>query len=444
MVFIWAVLTCVAVLSPHPASAQALSLVPDKLALAEALRIATERNPLLGAARLGVDVAEANRFDLSRRPNPALTMESEGYPIFSGSRPGFTNGQATTVRVDQELELRGRRRLRTQAGDIGIEVARAAVLNQQRQLDLDVRRAYFQLVLAQADSVVARASLEEIDKVLGLNRARFEQGEISGTDVRRLQVERLKFVDDVFGADLALRNARSALLALLNAPDLAQPIEAIEPLDARPAGAAQAPAATLLAAQPPTVTARPAMDASAMLARALAGRPDLLAMRAETRRADTETRLQRALRTPNLTIGGGYFRDLGTNAVVFSATVPLAVNNRNQGAIARAEAEQRIAEIRATASETVVRLDVQQAVNAVDVNRSRVEYIEREYLGPARDSRDAVLASYRLGATDLIDYLDAQRAFRDTLRTYNRALYEQRLSLFQLEAAVGASPTVSP
>ena len=441
---LWGILTCVGFLSAHPAWAQTLSPVPGKLALAEALRIASERNPLLEASRLGITVAEANRFDLSRRPNPALTVQSEGYPAFSDPRPGFANGQAMALRIDQELELRGRRRLRTQAGEIGIEVARAAVLNQQRQLDLDVRRAYFQLVLAQADSAVARVSLEEIDKVVGLNRARFEQGEISGTDVRRLQVERLKFVDDVFGADLALRNARSALLALLNATDLAQPIEAIEPLDSRPAGASQAPAATLLAVQPAAATPRPAMDAAAMLARALAARPDLLAIRAETRRADTETRLQRALRTPNVTIGGGYFRDFGTNAIVFSATVPLAVNNRNQGAIARAQAEQRIAEIRATASETAVRLDVQQAVNAVDVNRSRVDYIEREYLGPARESRDAVLASYRLGATDLIDYLDAQRAFRDTLRTYNRALYEQRLSLFQLEAAVGAPPTVSP
>jgi outer membrane protein TolC len=48
------------------------------------------------------------------------------------------------------------------------------------------------------------------------------------------------------------------------------------------------------------------------------------------------------------------------------------------------------------------------------------------------------LASYRLGSANLIDFLDAQRAFRDTVRTYNRALFEQRVSIFQLQAAVGA------
>ena len=53
---------------------------------------------------------------------------------------------------------------------------------------------------------------------------------------------------------------------------------------------------------------------------------------------------------------------------------------------------------RARVTELAVRLDVQQAANAVDVNRERVQYIERKYLTTARESRDIVLASYRLGA----------------------------------------------
>jgi cobalt-zinc-cadmium efflux system outer membrane protein len=139
-----------------------------------------------------------------------------------------------------------------------------------------------------------------------------------------------------------------------------------------------------------------------------------------------------------VTVGGGYRRDFGTNAVVFGVTVPLPLTNRNQGGVARADAERRQAGNRAAATATGVLLDVQQAINAVDVSRARVDYIEREYLTPSRESRDIVLAAYRLGTSDLIDFLDAQRAFRDTARTYNRALYDQRLSLFQLAAATGA------
>jgi cobalt-zinc-cadmium efflux system outer membrane protein len=73
----------------------------------------------------------------------------------------------------------------------------------------------------------------------------------------------------------------------------------------------------------------------------------------------------------------------------------------------------------------------------VEVSRARVSYIEREHLTTAREVRDIVSASYRAGASTLIDFLDAQRAFRETMRTYNRALYDHRISSFQLEAAIG-------
>ena len=55
----------------------------------------------------------------------------------------------------------------------------------------------------------------------------------------------------------------------------------------------------------------------------------------------------------------------------------------------------------------------------------------------AREARDIVLASYRGGAATLIDYLNAERALREALRTQNRARFDYRISLFQYEAALG-------
>lgn len=404
-------------------------VVPARMTLEEALRLANERNPNLAAARNTIEIADAQRVDARLHPNPAMTFESAGYPLFESPRPSFGNNQELTFRFDQEIELAGRRGLRTQAAETGVSAAEAAFQDQKRRLDFEVRRGYFGVVLAKADLEVARAALDEIDKVISLNRARYEQGEISGGEVRRIQVERLKFVDDQFAAELALRNACSALLALVHAPNLGAEFDVVETLNVADTTGAAA------------TVALQAIDATALRTQALTLRPDLLAAQQQVQRADTETRLQRALRTPNITVGGGYRRDFGTNAVVFGVTVPLPLSNRNQGGVARAEAERRQAANLATAAATGVLLEVQQAVNAVDVSRARVAYIEREYLTPSRESRDIVLAAYRLGTADLIDFLDAQRAFRDTLRTYNRALYEQRLGLFQLAAATGgASP----
>lgn len=416
-----------------PGAVAAQSAVPQRLTLQEAVALAIERNPAMVAARAGVDAADGERLAASRRPNPALSVDSAGYPVFESARPGYWGSQEFTVRFDQELETAGRRRLRTEVAEAGRVTAQLGVQDRARQVGLDVRRAYLAAVLAQADHGVAQTSLEAIDRVIALNRARLQQGEISGAELRRLQVERLRFVEDVFAADLARKNARAALLALLNAPQLDQPLELIDGLKA---SAAEEPAVV-------TTAAGGAPAAPRLLAQALALRPDALAARREQVQAETSTRLQRALRTPNITVGGGYQNNFGSDGVVVGVTVPLPFFNQNQGGIARADAERRAADARAEATATVVRLDVQRALNAVDTNRARVDYIEREYLKNAQESRDIVLESYRLGVADLIDFLDAQRAFRDTQRTYNRALFDQRVSLFELAAAVGR-PDVQP
>ena len=430
-----AVLCCAVWLGARPSFGQELT-VPDKLDLSQALAIALERNPTLAAVRSDVDIAAADRLNASRRLNPAFTFESAGYSLTRLRAPVESNNQQLDFRVDQEFELAGRRSLRTATAQAGVEAAQARVENARRLLTLDVQRAYFQAVLATADRDVARASLEEIDRALGLNRARFDRGEISGGELRRLQVERLRFVDDVFAAELALRNARSALLALMNVTNLSQVFEVTEPLAASSTTTPPTAPGVVAAVLPGAI----GTQGSALVADALFRRPDVIAAQREVIRADTQTRLQRALSRPNLTIGGGYQRISGTHAFLFGATVPLPFFNRNQGGVARAAAEREQASSRVRATELTVRLDVQQAANAVDVNRERVQYIEREYLTTARESRDIIQASYRVGAADLIDFLDAQRAFRDTVRTYNRALYDQRISIFELAAATALPP----
>jgi cobalt-zinc-cadmium efflux system outer membrane protein len=106
--------------------------------------------------------------------------------------------------------------------------------------------------------------------------------------------------------------------------------------------------------------------------------------------------------------------------------------------VARAGAEERQAAARVAALENAVSLEVQEALNGVDVSRRRVMYVEGEYLKNAVEARDIVLASYKSGAATLIDYLDAQRSLREALRVRNRTQFDYQISLFQYEAAVGA------
>jgi cobalt-zinc-cadmium efflux system outer membrane protein len=404
--------------------------IPARLSLADAVRLADQRNPTLDATRQQVLIADADTAAAKRWPNPLASVESAGYN--GQSTPyGFWNRQELTIQVEQEFELGDRRRLRGEAAGAAAAATRAAVDNRVRQLRIEVQRVYFQLVLARLDAEQARAALVEIDQVIAVSRSRYKQGEVSGGELRRLEVERLKFSEDALQAELATRNARSAILALLGAPRLDQPLE---PTDTLAAGGGRTEG--VVAPSPPE--SGPALNAAALTAQALAARADITAARQDQARAQAEVGLQKALGTPNLSVTGGYRRDFGANGLVFGVAIPIPLLDRNASGIARAEAGQRLAGSLLKEREVAASLDVQQAFDLVDISRERVSSIERDYLQKAREARDAALAAYRAGESDLLDYLDAQRAYRDVQRAYNRALFDHRLSLLQLDAAVGA------
>ncbi len=401
--------------------AQAADL-PAKLSLDDALRLAEAGNPEIAVSREAVIGAEADVIAAGKRPNPAFTFTSEGVPLAQQNRPPFFDNQELTFAVDQEFEPGGRRQHRTAEANHALAASRASARNTLRLLRFDVRRAYMQVVLAKADDEAARTTLEDIDRVLALNRARYEQGELSGVELRRLQVERYRFADDAFTTELTLRNAKSALLALLNVRPLDRPFDTVDGFAAIPDAAAS----------PPTD------GAPAAIARAIAARPDVEVARREQDRARAAVDLQRALGTPSVVVGAGLKRDFGTNGLVVNVGVPVPLFNRNEGGLARAGSEERQAAARLTAAETAVSLEIQEACNGVDVSRRRVMYAGGDYLKHAVEARDIVLASYKSGAATLIEYLDAQRSLREALRVWNRARFDYQVSLFQYEAAVGA------
>jgi cobalt-zinc-cadmium efflux system outer membrane protein len=390
--------------------------VPARLTLDEALRIAEARSPAITAAAASLQIAEADAMAARQRPNPVFAATMEGLPFSQESRPPFWDNQQLTLTVEQDLETGGRRGLRDRSSSSGIESARAAARDRARRLRLDVQRAYLHAVLAKADHDVAHATLGDIDRVLAINRARFEQGELSGVELRRLQVERHRFADDLLTADLGLKNARAALLAVMHVGPLDQAFE------------------TAASLGDPVV--EPDRGAAAMQ-QALATRPDLIALRGEQAHAQIESALQRAIGKPVWTIGGGYQRDFGVNALVLLARVPLPFASRNQGGISRADAGQKLAEAATEAATTEAALEIQLASNGVAAHRSRVDAVQREYLRNAREARDIVLAAYRAGAATLIDFLDAQRALDEARRVENRALFDYRVSMCQLESALG-------
>jgi cobalt-zinc-cadmium efflux system outer membrane protein len=397
--------------------------IPPKLDLQDAIRLVIARNPALAAARNEVQALEGDALAAGKRLNPAISLEMEDYPIRENPGPFFSN-QGITLRFDYEIERGGRRLLRTEAARHAIEAQNLVYKDRVRRIELEVKRTFSRIVLANSNLDVSRLILEQAERMIELNRVRLKQGDISALDLSRIEVERLRFQDDVFQADLMLRNAKSSLLALLNAPDLSMDVDVVGtlPVDSHISEPGLPPRAPL----------------NELRRIALEKRPDLLSALREKNRADTETRLQRAIRSSNITVGGGYKRNLNENSYVLGVTVPLKIFDRNEGGILRADAEQRRAANLESVIQKEIELEVQQAYNSMEINRQRVEYIRTQHLKKAEEAGSVTLASYNLGGATLIDYLDSQRAYRDALRIYNQALFDERISLYELASAIGS------
>ena len=119
----------------------------------------------------------------------------------------------------------------------------------------------------------------------------------------------------------------------------------------------------------------------------------------------------------------------------FSFPVPLF--NRNQGEIERARQERRQVEARARALEATIRNEVDNAYQQYATARDLLENIEKDMLGQARQVREITEYSYRRGEASLIELLDAQRAFNDTMQSYNEARAEFARSLFLIDSTSG-------
>jgi cobalt-zinc-cadmium efflux system outer membrane protein len=126
----------------------------------------------------------------------------------------------------------------------------------------------------------------------------------------------------------------------------------------------------------------------------------------------------------------------------FFLSAPLPVWNRNQGEIERAKREEVQLQARIRALRAQIESEVQTAYDQYLSAQKLVERIGTDMLAQARDVRGITEYSYRRGEASFLEFLDAQRAYNDTVQSYNDARADYARSLFLLESvsAKGVQP----
>ena len=382
------------------------------ITMSDAVSIFLQQNLQLVAARYDVDTAEAEKLTARLRPNPELSVSTADLPLaFTGP---LIKEQTYDYGVSQTFELGGKRRKRMDVAAANAELARGQFQIAVWQLTNDLKRKFYAVLLAEALLKLAQENQKTFAETLQHTNELYQAGEIAGLDVKRLEVEKLKFDTDVAGAEkdyeVALRDLRVTLGGDYRTMDMA--------------------VAGTLDYQPYVFSLDELRD------EALVARPDLKAAQLSERAADASIRLQKAQRIPDLTLGAGVEQvPLGTSTFNVGMGITLPLFNRNQGERAKAQIDKRRAQTQQQFIANQLLSDVDKAFVTFEAQKRRVELYRTGVLAKADEIQNLTEFALKAGESSTLELLDAIRTRRDTLASYYQALFDYHMSLLDLELA---------
>ena len=341
-------------------------------------------------ARQARAIAVASQTIAAARPNPVLSIGgTQVRPRgFGAQQPGNTIDEV--VRIDQPIELGGKRRERMAAASAASLAADQDLADARRQVLSAVDSAYAALHAAQDRAAALSGIASDWSRSAAIATRRVAAGDLSQGEAARQQVEAVRAGTDALAARAALREAQMQLAILIGRDGEAEQLIAADPW---PAPAVALPEA------PDDVAAR---------------RPDVRAAVARLAQARHELAGARALRTPDISVGVQYeyqAQPVGVGSSVgFGLSVPLPVGTRYGGQVAAAGAGLGDAEATADKALAAASAEIAAARSGLLSASERRHRLERELVPAARTAAGTAEFAWGRGALPLTDLLDARRA----------------------------------
>jgi outer membrane protein, heavy metal efflux system len=379
-------------------------------------------NPTLKAAQLNIDESRAAEITAYLRPNPDFTLSADGTQLtpYEGVYRPFAGTQISPA-LSYLHERQHKRELRRDQAKESTAVTESTYLDQERGLVFTLRSAFVQTLQAKAVLENARANLAYWDRELDVNQTRFKAGDLAEVDLDRLELQRVQFESDYETAIVNLRTSKIQLLMLLNDRTPLDRFDVSGPFDFAD-------------------KLRPLEEFRSM---ALETRPDLKAAVQNVELAKLTYQLAVANGSTDPTFSAWWTHNpsfnnpYDYNTIGSSVSIPLRVFDRNQGQKALTQIDigrnQRLRD----ANEAQVYNDVDSAYYTLIQNVNLLRPYQSKYLKLASATRDKMSFSYQNGGASLLDFLDAEKADRDTRLAYLNLIGSYLTAAAQMNLAVG-------
>jgi len=367
-------------------------------------------NPDLDVARANASASDAAITTAAMKPNPSVSV-GPGYQGPNGSQP--------IAAFDFSLPIET-------AGKRGYRIANASHLSAASRLQLGqtawVVRSRVRVTLVDYLFAVQAADLLRRETALRkeyvrLTEARFQAGEVPLPDLTTARIDLTSLRQTLSTAEGQVQTTHAALAAAIGVPDSALAGKTLTLEDA-----SSPPAPSLL----PSLTVRKL---------ALENRLDVLGALEKYGAAQSGLQLEIAKQYPDVNVGPGYSYEEGTNflSLVVSSVLPLRTHN--EGPIAEAEAQRKLAGAQLLAAQSTV---------LADVDHSQAQYAAAfavlERATPAvselKEQERSAVTLLEAGETERLTVVAAQLLTSVSERARLDALHQAQLSLGLVEDAL--------
>jgi cobalt-zinc-cadmium efflux system outer membrane protein len=368
----------------------------------------------LAAQRYNITIAQAQVVAAKVSPNPVLAWANA--TDISHRDQATVWSQALT----EEIEVAGRRKFRVTAAQKNLLAVSATVDDFFRQLQGTAATAFVTALSSQMTVDEKRRASEALDNLATANEKRLSEGDIGEVDANHARLDAKQAEGDLVVAQSAQSANLLALVQLMgkkNAP-------------VRSAGGS-------------LVFKDRDLTLQSILSVALLNRPDVRAARFTFESAQASAKLAKANRIPDPIVGLGV-TETGRitnridpapsyNDLNLSLSIPLPLFNSYRGEYQAAVATAAQAEVILQSTELKAEVDVRTNFDRYRLAKQQLAKYQGNAIELARKVLEAKLTSYRLGATTLLDVLQAEKDETDVRLNYIAALTERASALVALE-----------
>ncbi|MCF7956191.1 MAG: TolC family protein [Phycisphaerae bacterium] len=388
--------------------------------LTQALALALLENPDLKSFSWQVRASQAAQLQASLKPNPQVSLVVGDFGG-SGALSGF-DGYESTLSVSQLIEVADKRQKRTQVASLEKKIADWDYESKRLDVFTDVIKAYTDVLSAQQrvdlDGELLRLSEELVQTVSG----RVEAGKDAPLDEINARIV-LSNIDILYHqANNELDFARSQLASLWSAAPKFKKVE----------GVLEMPSEI-----PPLEKITGYLDENPQVAR----------WSVEVEKAKAAYRLEKARGKQDVTVSGGVKRvELeNSNALIVGVTIPIGINNRNQGARQQAMYQYAKTLQQQKAVRNKLETDLAGFYKEMANAFTEAKELKDDLLPAAKNVFQASKTGYRQGKLDYLNVLNSQRILFlsmsrhvEALRSYHKAKAEvERLTATPIKPLLG-------